>query len=154
MGGRNGNGRITGAANSTTCPKVPRLPRMKRCLVSQNHLPDGSGVVLLCKPKQACPNETGIFLVNNIFSISTGKFSGKKGRDTYALYVHIDMKLNQEGMMVREWGINNFRPSADRWFQEVELLMVPRSSSGLPVSNRWFWEALGPLVMQMGPFSS
>jgi len=62
----------------------------------------GSGMVLLCKPKQACPDETSTFLANNIFSISTGKNQGKKGRDTCALYVPIDMKLNQEGKMDRE----------------------------------------------------
>jgi len=100
--------------------------------VSQNHLADGSGMVLLCKPKRACPDETGIFLANNLFSISTGEISGKKARDTCALYVPIDVQLNQKWTMDREWGIDDFRPSAGGWFQEAELFMVPRSSSGPP----------------------
>jgi len=50
----------------------------------------------------------------------------------HPVYVSIDMKLNQEGTMDREWGINDFWQSTGRWCQEVELLMVPRPSSELP----------------------
>ena len=47
------------------------------------------------------------------------------------LYLPIGVKLNQEGTMNREQGINDFRTSAGRWFQEVQLLLVPRPHLGL-----------------------
>jgi len=82
-------------------------------------------VVLLCKPKRTCPNETSIFLANDLFSISTGEISGKKGRDTCALYVPIDMKSNQKGTMDREWGIDNFRLSAGGSLSSLWFLDQP-----------------------------
>ena len=61
-----------------TRPKVLSLPRTRTSWASLNGLADGSGMVLLCKPKRARPDETGIFLANNLFSILPVKFQKKR----------------------------------------------------------------------------
>jgi len=40
------------------------------------------------------------------------------------------VKLNQEGTMNREQGINDFQTSTSRQFQEVQLLLAPRPQLG------------------------
>jgi len=49
------------------------------------------------------------FSPKNLFSTSTDKTFRKKGRYTCTLYLPIDLKLNQEGVMDREWATCGFR---------------------------------------------